>query len=203
MKSLHDTLVELALRTLPENADLAAIGGPSVPTPKLAARRVISVREDEALAFLHARGHAPLDGVLAARPTSFAPLIPFLAAARGALREKGRALIADLVWQTAPTPELLRAFAPPPSEARLGADARPVAGDARPAPPAGREKVRPVEGYEMQIEHAGFEILERAEVERARWAPQLASDARAAVEADTRGAARVVAWVLAPKDDDG
>lgn len=120
-----------------------------------------------------------LEGVIAPFPTRGAPLMPFLQALRRALREDGAAALVDLVWQTAPTPELLRAFAPAP----------------------GREKVRPVEGYEMQIEHAGFAIRARETVPRADWTPGLGADARAAVEADTRGAARVVLWTIEPSDD--
>lgn len=173
-------LVDLALRTLPSRGELVAIGGPSVLSPKMAARRVVTVREDEALPFLHARAHAPVDAVMAAWPARFAPLMPFLAAARGALKPDGRALVLDLVWQTAPTPELLRVFAPTP----------------------GREKVRPVEGYEMQIEHSGFDIRERVDLDRARWTGSLAGEQRAAVEADSRRAARVLAWVLAPAEEE-
>lgn len=176
MKRGDDTLVELALRALPEHADVAWIGGPAVLPPRLAARRVTSVTEDDALAFLHARPAAPLNAIMAGWPTNFVPLMPFLTAARAALKPDGRGLFMDLVWQTAPTPELLRAFVAAP----------------------GREKVRPVEGYEMQIEHAGFDIKERVDVDRARWTAGLTPEKRAAVAADTRGAARVVAWIVAP-----
>lgn len=179
MKRGDDILVELALRALPEHAEVAWIGGPPVLPPRLAARRVTGVREDEALSFLYGRPAAPLDAIMTAWPTSFAPLMPFLGAAHAALKPEGRALFMDLVWQTAPTPELLRAFAAAP----------------------GREKVRPVEGYEMQLEHAGFRIQERVVVDRARWTAGLMAEQRAAVEADARGAARVVAWVLAPSSD--
>lgn len=81
-------------------------------------------------------------------------------------------VVADLVWQTAPTPELIQAFAPPP----------------------GREKVRPIEGYEMQAEHAGFAIAARETLPR-----ELAArtpEQEAALRSDDRGAARVVGWVF-------
>ncbi|HVM44950.1 MAG TPA: hypothetical protein VM582_03350 [Candidatus Thermoplasmatota archaeon] len=179
MKPGAEILTDLALRTFPASARIADLGGPLVPPPALAARRVVVAREDEALTFLQAQAHEPLDGLLAGWPTRFAPLLPFLSAARGALRDEGRALLLDLTWGTAPTPDLLRAFAPAP----------------------GRDKVRPIEGYEMQIDHAGFDVEERVDVDRARWAPALAAEQKAAVEADARGAARLVAWVLAPRVD--
>lgn len=176
MKPAADALVDLAAKRLPASASVLDLGGAPVPSPRLAGRRVTVVREDEALAYLQAHGSGLFDGVLAAWPTGFAPLIPLLSATRDALRPDGLAFFVDLVWQTAPTPELIRAFAPAP----------------------GREKVRPIEGYEMQIDHAGFEIVERLDVDRARWAPALPAEKRVAVEADARGAARVCAWVLKP-----
>lgn len=139
-----------------------------------------AVSAEDALARLQASPGA-FDAIVAPWPTRALPLLPFLSAARDALAPGGRLVLCDLVWQTAPTPELLRAF----------------------AAAAGRDKVRPIEGYEMQIDHAGFDIIERAELPRADWAPALAPDARAAVEADARGAARVAGWVLAAQPDDG
>lgn len=68
----------------------------------------------------------------------------------------------ELVWQTAPTPALAKAF----------------------------PKVRPIEGFEMQVEHAGLEIVERVD----------ASDVDAWLSskglANERGAARVCAWLV-------
>lgn len=180
MKHAEDALVDLALRTVPAHAEIVVLGGPAVLPPRMASRRASAVGAEEALSFLHARAHAPLGAIAAAWPTRHASLMPFLSAARGALKGDGRAIVMDLVWQTAPTPELLRAF----------------------APAAGRDKVRPVEGYEMQIEHAGFEIAERVDVDRSQWSHGLSPEQRAAVEADTRGAARVVLWVLVPTSDD-
>lgn len=179
MKPGAGVLVDLAVKRLPPSARVVDLGGAPVPSPRLAGRRVTVVREDEALAYLQAHGSALFDGVLAAWPSTFAPLIPLLSATHDALRPDGLALFADLVWQTAPTPELIRAFAPPP----------------------GREKVRPIEGYEMQIDHAGFEIVERVDVDRAQWAQALPPDKRAAVDADARGSARLAVWVLKPASD--
>lgn len=171
-----DLLVELAAKQLPPGARVLLVGGPAVPSPRLASRRVTVLREDEALPFLQAHAEAPFDGVVSAFPTAAAPLLPLLSAMRGAVHDQSRLFLLDLVWQTAPTPELMRAFAPPP----------------------GRERVRPVEGYEMQMEHAGFDVTERHEGDRAAWARGLPEAQRAAVMADTRGAARLVAWVLKP-----
>lgn len=176
MDPLADVLVDLAAAHLPPGASILDLGGPAVPSPRLAGRRVTALRQDEALAYLQAHAETGFDGLLALAPSRFAPLIPLLTAARAAIREGGLAIVADFVWQTAPTPELIRAFAPAP----------------------GRERVRPIEGYEMQIEHAGFSILERHDVDRARWAASLPTEERGAVQADTRGSARVVAWVLRP-----
>lgn len=180
MEPVWDALVEIAARTIPPDARVIDIGGPPAPPAMLAGRRVLPARTEEALAILTAHEADPIDVVLAAWPTRELPLMRLLEATHRALRPDGRALIADLVWQTAPTPELLRAFARAP----------------------GRDKVRPIEGYEMQAQHAGFAIDERASVPVAHWAPALPPDARAAVDADTRGAARLAVWVLRPTGDD-
>ena len=180
MKPATDLLVDLAVQRTTPTARLIDLGGPAVPSPRYAGRRVTVVREDEALPFLQAYAAAPVDAVIAWRPTRFAPLLPLLHAARAALVEEGHVLLTDLVWQTAPTPELLRAF----------------------APAAGREKVRPIEGYEMQLEHAGFDVEERHVVERERWVGGLERDQRAAVDADERGAARLMAWALRPSREE-
>lgn len=177
MKRAEDQLFDLALRTFPAEAEVAVVGGPPVLPPRMASRRASSARDDEALPFLQARSRAPLDAIAAAWPTRFAGLTPFLSAMRGALKDEGQAILMDLVWQTAPTAELLRAFG------------------------AGREKVRPIEGYEMQLDHAGFAIRERVDVDRAAWAATLEGAQREAVEKDARGAARVVVWVLSPSSD--
>lgn len=121
-----------------------------------------------------ARRHGAARDHLVFRPTREHALIPFLMQLHDRMAPDAVAVVADLVWQTAPTPDLARAFAPPP----------------------GREKVRPIEGYEMQAEHAGFEIADRLEVPRAEWTPHLPDAQRAAVDADTRGAARLAAWAL-------
>lgn len=178
MQRVEEQLLDLVLRTFDRRHENAVLGGAANLPSRMAMPRTSSAGPDEALPFLHARAQAPLDAMAVAWPTRFAPLMPFLSAARGALKDEGRAIVMDLVWQTAPTPALLRAF----------------------APPAGRDKVRPIEGYEMQIEHAGFQILERVDVDLATWSAHLPAEQRAAVDADTRGAARVVIWVLAPSE---
>lgn len=115
-------------------------------------------------------------GVFCPFPTRLAPLIPLLQAVHNVLPPGGRAVISDLVWQTAPTPELAQAF----------------------QPAAGRERVRPIEGYEMQVEHAGFEIERRVDVPPAEWVAFYDAEGvrAAALARDTRGAAKVAVWVL-------
>ncbi|GEM_PF-6987649 len=113
-------------------------------------------------------------GSLAFLPTREGPLIPFLMRLHDGLPEGGVAVVADVVWQTAPTPDLIRAFAPAP----------------------GREKVRPIEGWEMQAEHAGLAIVERLDVPSSSWAPLATPEQRAALAGDARGAAKLAAWAL-------
>ncbi|HUR69624.1 MAG TPA: hypothetical protein VM370_10290 [Candidatus Thermoplasmatota archaeon] len=180
MKPGTEALVDHAARIVPRDARVLDLGGPAIPSPRLASRRVIVVPDEEALPALRAHASAPVDAVLAAWPTQATPLMPLLDGIRRALAPQGRALVLDLSWQTAPTPALLQAF----------------------APGAGREKVRPIEGYEMQMEHAGLEIVERVVLDRAHWASRLAPSQRAAVEGDERGAARLTLWVLAPASSD-
>lgn len=178
MKPAADVLVELLLQHIPPNARVLDLGGAPVPSPQLASRRVTVAREDEALSVVEEQAHSPVDAIVSAWPTRFAALIPLLQASHAALRPDGRLILVDLVWQTAPSPELMRAFAAAP----------------------GREKVRPIEGYEMQIDHCGFDVAEKAEVPRSRWVFALSPEQRAAVEADARAAARLVAWVLKPRE---
>lgn len=117
-------------------------------------------------------------GVVLREPTRLGPLIPQLQALAAAMRADARAVVSDVVWQTAPTPELARAFAPPPSG----------------------EKVRPIEGFEMQVEHAGLRILDKTTVARDGWLAFLApgDPRRAALEGDERKACRVGVWLVAP-----
>ena len=114
-----------------------------------------------------------VDAAVCLEPTRIGPLIPTLQQLRAALVPDGVLVVSDLVWQTAPTPELLRAF---------------------PAP--GREKVRPIEGWEMQAEHAGFDIVERRDVARDALMAALVGAQRDAVAADERGAAKLAVWAL-------
>lgn len=159
MKPGADALAQIAAKHVPRDA------------------RVLHLTEANALA-----GAPPesLDAIVAAWPSAHGALMPLFASMARALRPGGLAIVCDLVWQTAPTIELLRAFAPAP----------------------GREKVRPVEGYEMQVEHTGFEVVERAVIDPARWLPGITAEQRAAAEADTRGAARLAAWVLRRASDE-
>lgn len=179
MKPGADALVERAARILPPHASVLDVGGAPVPSPKLASHRVTVAPEREALALLRAHTAAPFDAMLVAWPSRIGPLMPLLQAMHGALAADGRALVCELVWQTAPTVELLAAFAPAP----------------------GGEKVRPIEGFEMQVEHTGFAIESRDALPPATWADLLPPGQRAAVEGDTRGAAKLGVWVLRPSDD--
>lgn len=119
------------------------------------------------------------DLVLCFGPSRLGPLVRVLTDFHESLAPEGIAIVSDLVWQTAPTPQLAQAFAPQP----------------------GREKVRPIEGYEMQVDHAGFDVVERLDFGRAEWLAHLAHHPAAgaqaaAIAADERGAARYSAWVL-------
>lgn len=174
VKPGQDALVDAVLRTTRPGARVLDLGGVPAPSAKLAARRVLVLDADEALAGLAAHAADPHDAIMTAWPTSFAPLLPLLHAAHGALKPDGRLHLLDLVWQTAPTPELLRAFAAAP----------------------GREKVRPIEGYEMQIDHAGFDVEARLDLPRESWRAGLTDAQRAAVDQDARGAARLSLWTL-------
>lgn len=109
-------------------------------------------------------------------PTRFGPLHPTLQRLHDALEPGGLLVVSDLVWQTAPSQELAVAF--------------------RPAPPA--ERVRPIEGYEMQLEHFGFAIARRVDLAPAAWHAHFAGEPakHAALAKDERGAARVSAWAL-------
>lgn len=72
------------------------------------------------------------------------------------------AVLHEIVWQTAPSPALAKAF----------------------------PKVRPIEGFEMQVEHAGFEVVERVDAtDLEAWLASLGLT-------NERGAARVCAWLV-------
>lgn len=179
MKPGQEALVDLAARTLPPTARVLDLGGSPTPSPRLAGRRIVSAADDEAMPFLAAQQADPFDAILASWPTRSHRLMPLLDAMHAALRADGVALVCDLVWHTAPSLDLIQAFAPPP----------------------GLEKVRPIEGYEMQVEHTRFDVASKEVVDRARWVPQLPPTQRAAVEADTRGAARLMLWTLRPSEE--
>lgn len=172
-------ILQLAAKVLPPGARVLDVA--SGAAPALPGRHVTALSADGVLPRLQSWAE-PVDGLVALQPTRLGPLIPLLRVFQAALKPDGRAVVSDLVWQTAPTPELLRAFTPAP----------------------GGEKVRPIEGYEMQIDHAGFLVVERLDIERGAWAPFYADDAakRDALAADTRGAAKIAGWVLAPANED-
>lgn len=168
--------LDLALRVFPRGAQVLEVDdGASPLAPRLAAAglHVTATRPSPSLA---PPGSA--DAFLCLRPTRLGPLLPLLAQLRATLAPDGRGVVTEIVWQTAPTPDLIRAFAP-----------------------RGGEKLRPIEGFEMQVEHAGFRLLDRVDADRARWSARLPPAQRAAVEADDRGAARLCAWALAREDD--
>jgi hypothetical protein len=171
-----EALVVLAAKTLPSDARVLVVGGP--PVPALGDRRVTVTPAHEALAFLRVHTSTPFDAILVAWPSRSGPLIPLLQAVRDTLAPEGRAFVCELVWQTAPTVELLKAF----------------------APALGHDKVRPIEGFEMQAEHSGYTVEARHALDRATWAGLLPPQQRSAVEADSRGAAKLGIWVLKPSD---
>lgn len=74
-------------------------------------------------------------------PSRSGPILPALRALHDALPHGSEALVTDVVWQTAPTPALAHVL----------------------APSNGGEKVRPIEGYEMQLDHVGLEIVSRSD----------------------------------------
>lgn len=166
--------VELLQAHAPKNAHVLEVDDGTAPlAPSLArlGHAVTQTRPGPALA-------APqtADVVILLRPTRFGALIPLLQQARAALVDEGLAIVSDVVWQTAPTPELMRAF----------------------TPVGGGEKVRPIEGWEMQAEHAGFDIVERRDVDVSELRALFADDGgrSAALAADARGAAKLAVWAL-------
>lgn len=173
-----EALIELAKSKLPAKARVLVVSTPPVTRARLPDQRLTMVPAEDAVAFFEAYEDAPFDAIVLPWPSQQGSLIRVLSAAQSALASGGHAFACDLVWQTAPSVELLAAFAPMP----------------------GKEKVRPIEGYEMQVEHSGFEVLDRDVIDRTLWAATLGPEQRAAVEADSRGAARAVAWVLVAVD---
>lgn len=120
------------------------------------------------------------DLILVFQPSRLGPLVRVMSDFHDSLAPDGHAVVSDVVWQTAPTPPLAQAFAP----------TQP-----------GLERVRPIEGYEMQLDHSGFAIVERLDFGRDEWLAHFehhpaAVAQRAAIEQDERGAARYSAWVL-------
>jgi hypothetical protein len=149
------------VRRVPAGADVSIVADPELARFLPAARAVDSPDELRAC-----------DAVACRAPSRFGPPL----AIAQALRARARmAFLADLVWATAPSPDLARAFA------------------------TGRaDKVRPMEGFEMQVEQAGWRIVAREHVARDAWLAHLrAGDPRrGVVEADARQAARVLMLAL-------
>ena len=166
----------MAARAFPAGSRVLDVGGDAASAALLQAQAHVRV-EPLAPPFLPSLAvpAGSADGVVCPSPTRLGPLIPLLRAFHEALAVEGVALVSDLVWQTAPTPELMRAFSEP-----------------------GREKVRPIEGYEMQVEHAGFAVVERQDLGPDAWQPFFDADdaKRVALAGDARGAARLSIWVL-------
>ena len=170
-------LLALATRVFPAGARVLDVGGDAASSALLRTQAHLDV-EPVGPPFLPSLAAPPgaAEGLVCAMPTRLGPLIPLLQAFHDALAPGGVAVVSDLVWQTAPTPELMKAF----------------------APPAGKEKVRPIEGYEMQVEHAGFVLVERQDLRPEDWHAHHDADParRAALAGDARGAARLSLWVL-------
>lgn len=161
----HDALLQLVRRHAPSRGSIVVIADEALK---------------DALSATHATLEAPSPDdappcaiIVCVAPSRFGAPMPV---AQALARAAPLAIVAELVWQTAPTPDLARAFAPKP----------------------GHDKVRPVEGFEMQVEHAGWRIVERVDVGRDAWLAFLPADdpRRKAIEADDRGAARVAIRVL-------
>lgn len=167
-------LLDLLAKHVPRGAHVLEVATGDAPdiARELAARgwSVTATRVGPALA-----APATMDAAFCWRPTRAAALMPLLMQIEPALAPGGILLVADLAWQTAPTPDLLAAF----------------------APEAGRERARPFEGYEMQIEHAGFDVIERVPIARDAWLDlwDATRAQRDAVAADERGAAQCYAWL--------
>lgn len=172
-----EAFLAMACRSFPAGARVLDVGGDAASAALLQAQAHLRV-EPVAAPFLPALAVAPgaAEGLVCPSPTRLGPLIPLLRAFHEALGTDGVALVSDLVWQTAPTADLMKAFAPAP----------------------GGERVRPIEGYEMQVEHAGFAIVERQDLDPKAWHPSFDADPakRAALAADARGAARLSVWLL-------
>lgn len=169
-------LADLALEAFPKGARVLDLSGTPATAAALAQRGGLDAQPvpAESLPELPVEAGS-VAGIVAPFPTRHAPLIPLLHACHDALAEDGHLALCDLVWQTAPTPELLQAFAPTP----------------------GRERVRPIEGYEMQAEHAGFDLVRRIDLAPEDWVDHYAGTSQAvALAADTRGAARLSLWLL-------
>lgn len=169
--------LSLAMRAFPAGSRVLDVGGDAASASLLQTQAHVTV-EPVNPPFLRSLSvpAGSADGLVCPFPTRLGPLIPLLKEFHEALAPEGVAIVSDLVWQTAPTPELMKAFAPAP----------------------GGERVRPIEGYEMQVEHAGFTVVERQDLAPSDWHGFFAADAgrKEALAGDARGAARVSVWVL-------
>lgn len=175
-----DTIVRAALERAKPGMRVLLLGGQGHLTAlfenMVGAGLVFDEKSGDALGSVESFGL-----VVVFQPSRLGPLVQVMQDFCEALAPDGHAVVGDVVWQTAPTPELAQAFAPAP----------------------GRERVRPVEGYEMQLEHAGFDVVERLSFGRDEWLAHFAHHPaavaqRQAVEGDERGALRFAAWVLKP-----
>lgn len=116
----------------------------------------------------------PAQAAFAPQASAEGPLVPFFEGLAAGLPAGALVVASDLMWRTAPTPELLAAF----------------------------PGTRPMEGYEMQAEHAGFRIVEKLDAPRAAFDEAPFSPAqRAALAGDARGAALWRVLVLVRETD--
>jgi hypothetical protein len=117
-------------------------------------------------ALLRARGfvsrpRGPAMAACVLRASAVGAVVPTFEALAEELDHGALVVASDLMWRTAPTRALLAAF----------------------------PGTRPMEGYEMQVEEAGFRIVERLDAPRADLLAASDAAQREAIETDARGAA--------------
>lgn len=120
------------------------------------------------VAGLRAMRSLPASAACILNASGAGPVVEVFAGLAEKLPEGALVVASDVVWTTAPTPALVAAF----------------------------PGARPMEGYEMQVEEAGFRILDKWDADRAAWKRASTSTQRAAIEADERGAAAWRTWLL-------
>lgn len=176
-------IVEIAAKRLPEGGRALFIGERGGEhLQRLRPDALVDRVRAEEIALLLERPVAPRPLVVAIDAMTLAPLLDLADALVRFTSRDGIAVVSDVVWRTAPTAELAAAF----SGTR-------------------REKIKAMEAYEMQVEHAGFAIEEKLDATAEEWAAALAYAMepgevalKAAKEADARNAALYRAWVLRP-----